>query len=108
MATIADTTVSTSTDWSSGALDVSSVHQVWIVINVSAIDWTGSTTLTISRIDATSTLFPVVSVGLNAGINQAEIGIGCSYNLLLGDHIQFDMTCVEGTSVAATVSVIGK
>lgn len=108
MATVYSTTLTDSTGATSGILDVSTHNQAWLVINVTAIDWAGSATAVLSRIDAADTLIPVATLPLQMGLNTAEVGIGCATNVILGDHLQLDVMVFDTTSVSGTISLIGK
>jgi len=108
MATVYSQTLTGATEDSSGSLSVSSYNELWVALDVSAVDWTGSASATLSRIDAFSTLFPMISVQLGEGHTVLDVGSGMTTNLAFGDHVQLDISTVDGTTISAQVSIIGK
>lgn len=108
MATVYSTTLTDSTGTSSGPLSVSSYKELWISFNVSAVSWIGSALATISRIDASNALYPLVEVQLSDGLASVDIGVGLANNVCFGDQVQIDVACASGTNISTTISVIGK
>lgn len=96
------------TDASSGPLDVSAYHELWLAFNASDIAWLGSTQVLISRIDAHDTLHPIVQIPLGNDLTSLDIGAGLTLNQSFGDSIQIDISCFVDTTATTTISVIGK
>jgi len=108
MATIYSDTLVDATSSTSGVLDVSAYSRLWVALNVTAVDWTGSATFTLSRLDAFDTLFPLVRSQPAEGMISLEIGAGLATALVFGDRVQLDVSTFEETSVSATISIIGE
>lgn len=108
MATVYSKTLTSATGDTSGVLTVGSYSRLWVAANVSAVDWVGSATLYLSRLDPFDVLFPLASAQLSEGMISLEIGSGLGVDLVFGDRIQSDIVTAEGTSITGTVSIIGK
>lgn len=108
--TVKSDTLSGVMTYSTGMLAVGDCYELCCDMNITGLSAT-TATLTVSRSDAFTNVFPLYETALSAGQISLDIGPVYSYSVprCFGDGIQFDITLTGPTpSITGTFSLKGK
>jgi len=108
--TVKSDTLTNVTTYSTGMLSVGDCYELTLDINITSLTAT-LVEMTISRSDAFTNVFPLLTQELSAGQTSLDIGPVYGYNLprAFGDGVEIDITVSGPTpSLSGTFSLKGK